>query len=101
MSVVCGPTAVLPPWPLNCRGLLKRSRDFTCLFLLGDTRASSSVRFFGLHFQNCPKKPVRSDRQEADFCAGVEAVQVGALGGQVVVDVLVVALSAGQARASV
>lgn len=66
-----------------------------CLFLAGHARARSRVTLFGLHLQDGSEQLLRGDGQEADLGVGVQAVQVGALGGQVLVNVLVVALPRG------
>lgn len=62
------------------------------LLLTGDPGAGPRVCLLGLHLQDSAEQLLRGDRQEADLRVGVQAVQVGALGGQVLVDVFVVAL---------
>lgn len=66
-----------------------------CLFLAGHPGTRSRVALFGLHLQDRAEQLLRGDRQKTDLCVGVQAIQVGTLGGQVLVDVLVVALVRG------
>lgn len=89
-------------WEPACRSLcppqaLGPDTDIkvSCLLLAGRSCACSRVGLFGLHFQDSAKQLLRRDCQEANLSIGVQAVQVGALGGQVLVDVFMVALKRG------
>lgn len=60
--------------------------------LLGGTAAATSTSVSRLHFKHGSEEIVRVGGEELNLGVGVKAVQVGALRGQALIDVSVVAL---------